>query len=41
MGRFDALVKAQVDRAMAAERKEKDQLERKLEERENEIEMLK
>lgn len=41
MGRFDALVQAQVDRAMAAERKEKDQLERKLEERENEIEMLK
>ena len=40
MGRFDALVKAQVDRAMAVERKEKDLLDRKLEERENEIEML-
>lgn len=41
MGRFDALVKAQVDRAMAAERKEKDLLELKLEEKEKEIEMLK
>jgi len=41
MGRFDALVKAQVDRAMAAERKEKEILDRKLEDRENEIEMIK
>lgn len=41
MGRFDALVKTQVDRAMAAERKEKELLEKKLKEKENECEMLK
>ena len=41
IGRFDALVKAQVERAMAAERKEKVLIERKLEKSESDNEMLK
>ena len=41
MSRFDALVKAQVDRAMAAERKDKIHIEKDLQDKLNEIDMLK
>ena len=40
MSRFDALVKQQVDRAMAGERKEKELIERKLKDKEVDLEML-
>lgn len=41
MSRFDALVKTQVDRAMATERKEYEMLKKQLQEKDTDIEMLK
>lgn len=40
MSRFDALVKAQVERAMAAERKEYSLLQKKMQEKDTELDML-
>ena len=41
MSRFDALVKTQVERAMATERKEYERLKKQLQDKDTDIEMLK